>query len=353
MLIDQKIIIKWHNRYKKYYESKGYKFTKAGENFEINVGDLQEGSEVSVKYICDYCGELREKPYKNLIKPRRKNGKDCCDNIKCVNEKRKEARERKGVNKEESFGHLYPQIAEQWHSTKNLKTPFEYTPYSQQKVWWTCGEGHSWEASIGKRTRAGRGCPYCAGMKVSPTNSLAAKRPDIAIDWNFSKNKPLTPRQVTFSSGKKVWWECEHGHEWDAKISNRVRGTGCPICSESKGEAAISLWLDEQGIEYEREYSFNGLTGVGGELLRFDFVVKNKCEIVALIEYDGEFHFKKVYEGDGFEKIREHDLRKNKYCVDKGFLLIRIPYTRFDEIGDILENKILSLLPYSEGEKLA
>ncbi len=353
MLIEQKVKIRWHNRYKKYYESKGYQYTKLGDIFEIDVKDLQKGSEVRVKYICDYCGETRDKPYKFLIKLRTKNGKDCCDKIKCVNEQRNETRTRKGVKKEESFGWLYPEIAKQWHPSKNEKAPFEYTPYSEQKVWWMCEEGHSWEATIGKRSRLGRGCPYCAGRRVSTTNSLVAKRPDIAIDWNFRKNKPLTPRQVTYSSGRKVWWECDVGHEWEAQISNRVRGTGCPICSESKGESAVSVWLEDRGVKFEREFSFEGLTGIGGELLRFDFAIQNKNQLAALIEYDGEFHFRRVYEGDSFDIIQEHDRRKNKYCQDRGIHLIRIPYTHFDNIGEILETKLMPLLSNIEGEKLA
>ena len=31
--------------------------------------------------------------------------------------------------------------------------------------------------------------------------------------------------------GKRVWWTCECGHEWEAKISNRSNGNGCPYCS--------------------------------------------------------------------------------------------------------------------------
>jgi hypothetical protein len=33
------------------------------------------------------------------------------------------------------------------------------------------------------------------------------------------------------NSGKTVWWICSNGHEWQAKIQNRNRGSGCPYCS--------------------------------------------------------------------------------------------------------------------------
>ena len=36
------------------------------------------------------------------------------------------------------------------------------------------------------------------------------------------------------NSGKKVWWKCEKGHEWQARISHRNKGIGCPYCSGKK-----------------------------------------------------------------------------------------------------------------------
>ena len=57
----------------------------------------------------------------------------------------------------------YPDVASQWHPTKNGdKKPEDFTPGSHEKVWWLCKRKHEWEAVIADRTN-GRGCPYCAG----------------------------------------------------------------------------------------------------------------------------------------------------------------------------------------------
>ena len=32
-------------------------------------------------------------------------------------------------------------------------------------------------------------------------------------------------------SHKKVWWLCKKGHEWEARINNRSKGSGCLYCS--------------------------------------------------------------------------------------------------------------------------
>lgn len=61
--------------------------------------------------------------------------------------------------------------------------------------------------------------------------SLEIVYPEIAKEWHPTKNGDLFPAQVSYGSGKKVWWLCNKGHEWMAAISNRISGAGCPYCS--------------------------------------------------------------------------------------------------------------------------
>ena len=60
--------------------------------------------------------------------------------------------------------------------------------------------------------------------------------PTLMAEWNWEKNKELglDPKTLTLGSGKKVWWKCEKGHEWQAAIIKRNKGTGCPYCSGRK-----------------------------------------------------------------------------------------------------------------------
>ena len=45
------------------------------------------------------------------------------------------------------------------------------------------------------------------------------------------------------NSGIKVWWRCSRGHEWQATISNRNYGTGCPACYKAqKGQRQINMY---------------------------------------------------------------------------------------------------------------
>lgn len=93
---------------------------------------------------------------------------------------------------------------------------------------------YEWQASIVSRNK-GNGCPYCAKRKaLKGYSDLQTINPVLANEWNFEKNGNLKPDQFTANSGEKVWWECAKGHEWEARISSRNSGNGCPHCAREK-----------------------------------------------------------------------------------------------------------------------
>ncbi len=127
-----------------------------------------------------------------------------------------------------------PEVASEWHPTKNGKLlPENVTYKSNKRVWWMCSKGHEWEAMISSRIETG--CPICSGHTVLPGyNDLATKNPKLAEEWHPTKNSDLKPTDVALNSNKKVWWQCDKGHEWNASVCDRIRGRGCPICSNRK-----------------------------------------------------------------------------------------------------------------------
>ena len=120
----------------------------------------------------------------------------------------------------------------QWDIERNLPlTPDDVTFGSHKRVWWTCPNGHSWQAMVYTRSE-GAGCPYCTGRKASPEqNSLAKQFPALAAEWDDEKNAPLTPRDVTTGSHKLIWWRCPKGHSYRSAVKTRVQGSGCPYCA--------------------------------------------------------------------------------------------------------------------------
>ena len=130
---------------------------------------------------------------------------------------------------------INPTLAKEWNYEKNNGLrPDAFTVSSEQKVWWRCSKGHEWQAAIAHRNK-GRGCPYCSGRyAIKGENDLQTVNPILAKEWNYEKNNGLTPVDVMPNSGKKVWWKCSNGHEWQATIDHRNKGTGCPQCARGK-----------------------------------------------------------------------------------------------------------------------
>src|SRR5215207_4332796 len=91
----------------------------------------------------------------------------------------------KKVSKNNSLAALHPELAAQWHPTKNGKqTPEQVVSGSSKPVWWKCPKApdHEWQERVIKRTSRAFNCPFCANKRVSVTNSLAACFPDIAAE---------------------------------------------------------------------------------------------------------------------------------------------------------------------------
>ena len=85
-------------------------------------------------------------------------------------------------------------------------------------------------ATVDKRARAGRGCPYCSNKKVGYGNSLADRYPEIAKMWYQPQNGELTPADVTFGSGVKAWWVCENGHFSRSRVTDKIKKSRCLYC---------------------------------------------------------------------------------------------------------------------------
>lgn len=155
---------------------------------------------------------------------------------------------------ENDLASQYPDIAAQWHPSKNGRaTPDSVTTGSHREVWWLCEKGHEWRAMVKTRV-AGCGCPVCTNRLVLPgENDLATTYPDLAGQWHPTRNGPLTPRDVVAGTVRKVWWQCEKGHEWQAAIASRVSGMGCPVCAGKviiPGENDLATFFPEIAKEW-------------------------------------------------------------------------------------------------------
>jgi hypothetical protein len=240
----------------------------------------------------------------------------------------------------------HPEIAAQWHPTKNGdKKPDSYMAGSHEQIWWRCpiALDHEWQASIKdvNRNNGGNGCPCCHGIKTVQSNCLSTTHPKIAAQWHLTKNGDKKPENYTYSSHEKMWWQCliVPNHVWQTTINHRTRGRNCPYCNASKGENLIEIFLRKNRIKFKKEYRFK--TCIRKRSLPFDFIVK--CKNIKLIEYQGEQHYKPIFgsseysRSKAFEDIQESDAIKKNWCINNNIDLLAIPYWNFDIIPEILK----------------
>jgi len=104
--------------------------------------------------------------------------------------------------------------------------PSTVTEGSSRRLPWICASGHRWETSP-KHRKNGTGCPVCAGQRiVVGSNDLRTTNPEIADEadgWD--------PRLNLLPYSRKHSWRCKVGHTWQASITSRKRGSGCPSCA--------------------------------------------------------------------------------------------------------------------------
>lgn len=140
------------------------------------------------------------------------------------------------LNAQTSLAAMRPDLAAQWHPAKNgILTPSDVHHGGRNRVWWKCpaGPDHEWQSAVFGRARGDGLCPFCVGIRLSVTNSLATRQPRLALEWDCAANAPLTPSEVTAGTKLRVAWRCsaEPSHRWTAPVSERNRGAGnCPHC---------------------------------------------------------------------------------------------------------------------------
>lgn len=131
-------------------------------------------------------------------------------------------------------------LAEQWHPD-NDRQPDAVTLGSSYKAIWTCPNStcqhpHVWTAQVNARARDMTSCPFCAGRRVCPCNSLQALAPDLAAQWDHAANAAIgTPEHFSPGSAKRAAWQHAAAdgsvHRWKAYIFARhAHQSGCPIC---------------------------------------------------------------------------------------------------------------------------
>lgn len=194
-------------------------------------------------------------------------------------------------------------------------------------------------------------------LRSGHTKSCGCFRKEVASE-NFTKD--LTGQTFGYLTvvekvGKKnsyILWgcKCKCGNYIEVASGDLLSGhtTSCGCRRSSYGEEQIRQILDNENIQYlyNRGY-FKDLVGEDRLPLRYDFILMNSSNIpYRLIEFDGPQHDKpfSFFGGEQkFLKQKENDHKKDKYAKAHNIPLVRIPYSKRNNIflEDLLGDKYL------------
>ena len=260
---------------------------------------------------------------------------------------------------ENSFAHhieveLKLDINKIWDFDKNNLNPYCISKNYNGKVWIKCQNEEinklnglkkkdyhkSYEISCNSFIRGSR-CSYCSMKKIHPLDSFGYHHFDKVMSWH--QDNEISPFKIGKYSHKTYKFVClECKNIFYKSVTNvTFNNSWCPQCSMSKGEKKIVEWLRYNNIKYEYEKTYNGLVGLGGGLLSYDFYLP---DYNLLIEYQGKQHeeytclWHNSYED--FEKQLEHDKRKREYANNNGIKLIEIYDYEKHIINEVLNERI-------------
>lgn len=245
---------------------------------------------------------------------------------------------------------LYPDVAKEWHPTKNgALLSSTVSPESHNKVWWHGKCGHDFFAVIRNRAKKSTGCTICSNQQVlRGFNDLATSRPDFHLEWHPTKNIGLDPYSIVANSSKRVWWKCVKGHEWAVRPADRsTYNSGCPECNAScyvpKPEQAIADFIVSKGfIVKQSDRSLLKDSGIGAK--EIDIVIP---EAKLAIEFNGLYYHTEI-----MGKDKDYHFRKWQAITRLGYQLIQIWEDEWEKNPELIKTMIMHKLGISDSVKI-
>ena len=159
---------------------------------EENTGtpqDYASRSGYKATWNCTECGHQ----WSTTIVQRVAKGTGC---PKCYS-KRQGHRKDGSRHKHPTFAECNHPLLSEWDHDRNAEQglfPEDITLGSHKPVHWVCRQCslsilHRWVTTPSARTFNQKGCPYCSRRAVCKCNSLAALFPELAQEWDYSKNE--------------------------------------------------------------------------------------------------------------------------------------------------------------------
>lgn len=200
-----------------------------------------------------------------------------------------------------------------------------------------CGKVKSVKSSSLRRGEI-QSCGCFRDDRIRETKKIESEK---LIGQRFGKLTVLKRSERKGSSGELYWiCQCDCGNVCEVRGHSLKRTDGnqtvsCGCFHRSIGAQRILNILEQNNIPYIDEYVFKELPKS-----RFDFAILNENqEILRLIEFDGEQHYRDIPSWGGLGLQQCRDKIKNEFAKAHQIPLVRIPYWEQENISvDLLFN---------------
>lgn len=326
---NQLVEIKWSNKTRKFYESKGYIFTNYGDLFLVKAKDLTPNAKTKVEVVCDFCGKLYHPVYMNFNK-RTDKSVDSCNECKVHKQwaktRNNRAREKFDILRKICIDNDYELITNESEFV-DIFTPIRYI----------CKKHGIQEQTLDNMIH-GHKCYFCSYEERGLNCRHSIEYIKNTIE-GYNNNILLNPNDYIGSNVRNLEIKCGScGEKYITSFSDYINNMQirCKSCaqSESVGEMRIRVFLENNKIYFIREKTFKDC--VDKKRLPFDFYLP-KYNLI--IEFDGQHHFYETGFGN-YELTKKHDEIKNKYCKENHINLLRIPYFDGNKIEEILKKEL-------------
>lgn len=235
---------------------------------------------------------------------------------------------------------LEGRVFDRWKVLEQAPTRYSQSGKTRSIMWWCqceCGTIKSVGARALK-TGMSKSCGCLQKERVS--EALTDDLTDRYFGYLHVLHRNGSYRSKSGAkSGVRAVWHCvcKCGQECDVIGESLKNGdiTSCGCKRVSKYELYVSEYLESLGymkdVDYFKEKTYPELLGVGGQHLRFDFLVKSKQHGLILIECQGRQHFKASEWFGGEEYLRKlqiHDMMKREFAIASGIKLVEVPYNK-------------------------
>ena len=238
--------------------------------------DYTSGSGYKATWNCAECGNQ----WSTAIVQRVSKSTGC---PKCYS--RRQGRRKDGSRRKlPTFADCNHPLLDEWDYSTNAKQdlfPKDITLGSHKPVHWVCRQCsrsvlHRWVTTPNARTSNQRGCPHCSRRAVCKCNSLAALFPEVAQEWDYSKNK-AGPGDYTAQSHERVWWQTVRRGSWQQSSNEEEEG----FYKFLPANVRVQTWLRQQKRNATRTQGVLViLTKKNSQASMFTF-----CELLSCVSY--------------------------------------------------------------------